>query len=118
MYSNPSRLGGRPRETEGDLSRRSARGEAPEGRRGQAQGNQDRHPVRESSIPGRSRPTRWLRPDQHGGEQDMAKASGIEPGTTNSVVSVVEGGNPTGIANQEGSRLTPSAAGVTEGGGD
>src|SRR2546422_8270650 len=30
---------------EGDLSRRSARGEAPEGRRGQAEGNQDRHSV-------------------------------------------------------------------------
>ncbi|OGL00017.1 MAG: molecular chaperone DnaK, partial [Candidatus Rokubacteria bacterium RIFCSPHIGHO2_02_FULL_73_26] len=37
-------------------------------------------------------------------------------GTTNSVVSVVEGGNPTVIANQEGSRLTPSVAGFTKDG--
>ncbi|PYM79893.1 MAG: molecular chaperone DnaK, partial [Candidatus Rokuibacteriota bacterium] len=39
---------------------------------------------------------------------------GIDLGTTNSVVSVVEGGNPTVIANQEGSRLTPSVVGFTK----
>ncbi len=44
----------------------------------------------------------------------MAKVIGIDLGTTNSVVSVVEGGNPTVIANQEGSRLTPSVAGFTK----
>ena len=44
----------------------------------------------------------------------MAKVIGIDLGTTNSVVSVVEGGNPTVIANQEGSRLTPSVVGFTK----
>src|SRR5438270_388710 len=47
----------------------------------------------------------------------MAKVIGIDLGTTNSVVSVVEGGNPTVIANQEGSRLTPSVVGFTKDGG-
>jgi molecular chaperone DnaK len=46
----------------------------------------------------------------------MAKVIGIDLGTTNSVVAVVEGGNPSVIANQEGSRLTPSVAGFTKDG--
>src|SRR6184192_422068 len=46
----------------------------------------------------------------------MAKVIGIDLGTTNSVVAVVEGGNPTVIANQEGSRLTPSVAAFTKDG--
>src|SRR5216110_736261 len=46
----------------------------------------------------------------------MAKVIGIDLGTPNSVVSVVEGGNPTVIANQEGSRLTPSVVGFTKDG--
>ncbi len=46
----------------------------------------------------------------------MAKVIGIDLGTTNSVVAIVEGGNPTVIANQEGSRLTPSVVGFTKDG--
>src|SRR5438067_2632859 len=38
----------------------------------------------------------------------MAKVIGIDLGTTNSVVAVMEGGTPTVIPNQEGARLTPS----------
>ena len=37
----------------------------------------------------------------------MSKVIGIDLGTTNSVVAVMEGGEPTVITNQEGSRLTP-----------
>jgi len=43
----------------------------------------------------------------------MAKAVGIDLGTTNSVVSVMEGGKPTVITNSEGSRLTPSVVAFT-----
>ncbi|CAM5727249.1 Chaperone protein DnaK [Streptomyces violarus] len=38
----------------------------------------------------------------------MARAVGIDLGTTNSVVSVLEGGEPTVITNAEGARTTPS----------
>jgi molecular chaperone DnaK len=41
---------------------------------------------------------------------------GIDLGTTNSVVAVMEGGNPTVIPNQEGSRLTPSVVAFTKDG--
>jgi molecular chaperone DnaK len=44
----------------------------------------------------------------------MAKVIGIDLGTTNSVVAVVEGGDPVVIANQEGSRLTPSVVAYTK----
>jgi molecular chaperone DnaK len=44
----------------------------------------------------------------------MAKAVGIDLGTTNSVVAVMEGGNPTVIINSEGNRLTPSVAAFTK----
>ncbi len=44
----------------------------------------------------------------------MSKVSGSDLGTTNSVVSVMEGGEPTVITNPEGSRLTPSVVGFTK----
>jgi molecular chaperone DnaK len=44
----------------------------------------------------------------------MAKAVGIDLGTTNSVVAVMEGGKPTVITNSEGSRLTPSVVAFTK----
>jgi molecular chaperone DnaK len=46
----------------------------------------------------------------------MAKVIGIDLGTTNSVVAVMEGGQPTVIVNQEGSRITPSVVGLTKDG--
>src|SRR5216683_3468889 len=46
----------------------------------------------------------------------MAKAVGIDLGTTNSVVAVMEGGKPTVIINSEGSRLTPSVVAFTPSG--
>src|SRR5580765_3266729 len=46
----------------------------------------------------------------------MAKAVGIDLGTTNSVVAVMEGGKPQVIINSEGSRLTPSVVGFTKSG--
>ena len=44
----------------------------------------------------------------------MSKVIGIDLGTTNSVVSVMEGGEPTVITNPEGSRITPSVVGFTK----
>src|ERR1700716_1632943 len=44
----------------------------------------------------------------------MAKVGGIDLGTTNSVVSVMEGQSPTVIANSEGSRTTPSVVAFTK----
>ena len=46
----------------------------------------------------------------------MAKVIGIDLGTTNSVVAVMEGGEPTVITNAEGSRITPSVAAFTDSG--
>src|SRR3984957_6701916 len=46
----------------------------------------------------------------------MPKAVGIDLGTTNSVVSVLEGGEPTVIPNAEGGRTTPSVVGFTKSG--
>src|ERR671929_124299 len=42
------------------------------------------------------------------------KVIGIDLGTTNSVVAVMEGGQPTVIVNQEGARITPSVVGLTK----
>ncbi len=46
----------------------------------------------------------------------MAKVIGIDLGTTNSVVAVIEAGEPTVLDNSEGSRLTPSVVAVTKSG--
>ena len=44
----------------------------------------------------------------------MAKAIGIDLGTTNSAVAIIEGGNPVVIENKEGSRTTPSMVAFTK----
>nr|HEV7953365.1 molecular chaperone DnaK [Candidatus Acidoferrales bacterium] len=46
----------------------------------------------------------------------MGKIIGIDLGTTNSVVSVMQGGEPVVIPNQEGGRTTPSVVGITKSG--
>ena len=47
---------------------------------------------------------------------DSSKVIGIDLGTTNSVVAVMEGGQPTVISNEEGGRTTPSVVGFAEDG--
>src|SRR5262245_7315635 len=44
----------------------------------------------------------------------MSKIIGIDLGTTNSVVAIMEGGKPTVITNPEGGRLTPSVVAINE----
>jgi molecular chaperone DnaK len=50
------------------------------------------------------------------GETSMAKTIGIDLGTTNSAMAVIEGGEPTVIPNAEGGRTTPSVVGFTNDG--
>src|SRR5687768_6600850 len=48
----------------------------------------------------------------------MSKIIGIDLGTTNSVVAVMEGGEPVVITNPEGSRITPSVVAFAKTGGE
>src|ERR1700736_337683 len=50
------------------------------------------------------------------GARAMSKIIGIDLGTTNSVVAVMQGGEPVVIPNQEGARTTPSVVAITKGG--
>jgi molecular chaperone DnaK len=52
----------------------------------------------------------------YGEAKKMSKVIGIDLGTTNSVVAVMEGGEPTVVVNQEGARTTPSVVGFTKDG--
>ena len=47
----------------------------------------------------------------------MARAVGIDLGTTNSAIAVLEGGEPTIIPNAEGGRTTPSVVAFSKSGG-
>jgi molecular chaperone DnaK len=50
----------------------------------------------------------------YGGKAVMSKIIGIDLGTTNSVVAVMQGGEPVVIPNQEGGRTTPSVVAITK----
>src|SRR3954464_8553041 len=65
----------------------------------------------EPASPWRSRPGHAVN-----GGTTMARAVGIDLGTTNSVVTVLEGGEPNVIANAEGSRTTPSVVAFAKNG--
>src|SRR6266516_178757 len=59
---------------------------------------------------------RYAEQSRHRGDHHMARAVGIDLGTTNSVVSVLTGGEPEVIANAEGSRTTPSVVAFAKNG--
>src|SRR6204780_4606938 len=95
---------------------RSGRGSASpklSARRGMPEGSAKLSTAGSSHLPGEPQhgklaPTRLKLSTQHTRTELMARAVGIDLGTTNSVVAVLEGGEPTVIANAEGSRTTPS----------
>ncbi len=64
---------------------------------------------RQTNQPTREQPTKK-------GRSTMPKAVGIDLGTTNSVVSVLEGGDPVVVPNEEGSRTTPSVVAFNKAG--
>src|SRR6187397_1722151 len=68
-----------------------------------------------AESPGRRRMAAKQEPTP-GGTRVMARAVGIDLGTTNSVVAVLEGGEPTVIANAEGARTTPSVVAFAKNG--
>src|SRR3954451_1521310 len=59
---------------------------------------------------------RLQRHNRFGGTEIMGRTVGIDLGTTNSCVAVLEGGEPTVIPNAEGSRTTPSVVAFTKNG--
>jgi molecular chaperone DnaK len=60
--------------------------------------------------------SKQIHPSKYKEKTDMARAVGIDLGTTNSAVSVLEGGEPSVIANAEGFRTTPSIVAFTKDG--
>jgi molecular chaperone DnaK len=60
--------------------------------------------------------SKQINPSKYKEKTDMARAVGIDLGTTNSAVSVLEGGEPSVIANAEGFRTTPSIVAFTKDG--
>ena len=62
------------------------------------------------------REIRTKRPEGSEKEEHMARAVGIDLGTTNSVVAVLEAGEPAVVPNAEGARTTPSVVGFAKNG--